>query len=192
MRNTTTALILTFFVAGAAFAAKPRIQWDTNYDNSSVSTFQWVMPPEYSLADSDPFLHQHIINAIQYQLTSRGLTEVESNADINVTYHLSVDTDVSLRSSSVGYSFGRYGMGGWGYYGYGMGGPVYTNTDVVEVERGELVVDIWDTASDQLVWRGSVSDITISGNSDKTTKNVEKAIEKMAKQYDKLRKKMDR
>ena len=78
-------------------------------------------------------------------------------------------------------------MGGWGYYGYGMGGPVSTTTRVVEYEEGTLVVDIWDADNKELVWRGSASGIMLSEKPEKTQKNVLKAIEAMAKQNAKLR-----
>jgi hypothetical protein len=170
-----------------AMAAKPQIQWDPDYEFDGVQTFQWRDPPEASLARDEPFLHSRIVNAIEFHLTEHNLTEVESNPDVYVTYHSSTDTDVNLRSTSVGYGFGGYGTRGWGYYGYGFGGPVYTDTQVVEVERGALVIDIWDADSDELIWRGSASGITLSDNPERTQKNIVKAIDKMAKQYDKLR-----
>jgi len=183
------ALASVMLIAATALADKPRIQWDTSYDFSSVGTFQWREPPEASLSDSDPFLHSRIVNAIEFELTQYGLTEVTSNPDVYVTYHASTETDVSLRSDSIGYGFGGYGLGGWGYYGYGRMGPITTsvNTRVVEIERGTLVVDVWDAGTNQLIWRGSAADITISDNPETTQKNTVKAIEKMAKQYRKLR-----
>lgn len=179
--------LLSAFIAAPCLAAKPQIQWDPNYDFGTLETFQWSETPEVSIQSSDPFLHEHIINAIEFQLTSHGLREVDSDADVRVTYHMSIDSDVRLQSTSVGYGFGNYGMGSWGYYGYGMGGPVYTDTRVVEINRGTLMVDIWDDASNELIWRGQVQDISVSDNPEKFQRNVEKAIKKMAKQADKLR-----
>ena len=180
---------LVFPIAAPAFAAKPQIQWNTDYDFSGVKTFQWRDPPGASLAQSDPFLHSHIVNAIEYQLTASGLTEVTANPDVLVTYTASTERDVSLESDSYGYSFGGYGMGRWGTYGYrvaGPIGPVTTTTRVVEVERGTLVVDIVAAATNELIWRGTAGDITVSDKPDKLRRNVEKAIESMAKQTRKL------
>lgn len=174
-----------------AKADKPQIQWDPDYDFSQVSTFAWSDTASTSIQSNDPFLHQHIINAIEYQLTSHGLAEVSDGADVRVTYHMSIDTDIRLQSTSMDYGFGNYGRPGWGYRGYGIRGPIYTDTRVVEIERGNLMVDIWDTGSNELVWRGEAADITISGNREKTIRNVEKAIERMAKQNDKLRRRED-
>ena len=189
MKFIASLLILSFLIAGTAHAAKPQIQWNPDYDFSSIQSFEWIQPPEASLVTDDPYLHEHIINAIQYQLTSRGVTEVSENGDVRVTYYMSTRTDVSLQSTTVGYGFSNYGRRGWGYYGYGFGGPVYTNTSVVEVDRGTLMVDIWDSASNELIWRGKVDDISLPGNQIKVRRNVESAIKAMAKQADKLRKK---
>lgn len=182
-------------LATSVFAAsKPQIQWDPDYDFSQVGTFAWQPSAGESLEQSDPFLHEHIINTIEFQLSSHGLTEVDSNPDVLVTYYSSTDTNVRLDSTTFGYGFGGYGRGSWGYYGYGMAGPTVasTSTRVVEYERGTLVVDIIDPELDELVWRGTVSDIVISDNPQKMQKNVTKAIEKMAKQADKLRRREER
>jgi hypothetical protein len=192
MKTTRILIAACMFYAVSASAAKPQIQWNPEYDFSSIKTFEWAESNGATLKQSEPFLHSHIVNAIEYQLTSHGLTQVDANADVRVTYYATVDTDYRLQSSSVGYGFGRYGMSGWGYYGYGMSGPIYTDTRVVEVERGTLMVDIWDTASNELIWRGSVDGITVASNLDKMKRNVDKAINAMVKQADKLRSRAER
>ena len=184
--------IVGALIATPTLAAKPQIQWNEDYDFSSVQTFMWQDSAGQSLAQSQPFLHEHIVNALEYQLTKSGLREVESGADIVVTYYGSTETEVQLRSDSYGYGFGGYGMGGWGYYGYGMGGPVSTTTRVYEYQRGTLIVDIFDPGTMELVWRGSIGDITISDSMEKTQKYIDKAIVKMAEQSRKLREKAAR
>ena len=80
----------------------------------------------------------------------------------------------------------RYGMGTWGGY-YGMSaGPVSTTTRVVEYTMGTLVVDIWDAATKELVWRGEVTDSLSDSNVEKNQKTVVKAISKLAAQGRKL------
>jgi hypothetical protein len=186
--------LLAALVAAPAFAAKPQIQWNTAYDFSTIKTFQWQDAAGESLKESDPFLHGHIINAIQYQLSASGLTEVTENPDVYVNYTASTRRDVRLESDTYGYSFGGYGYG-WGHYGYGYGypvgpiGPVQSSTRVVEIERGTLVVDIWAAASKELVWRGTAAELSVSDDPDKNRRNAEKAIEAMAKQSKRLREK---
>jgi hypothetical protein len=182
-KSLAAALLLSAF-ALTAQAQKPQIQWNNMYDFAAVETFAWQLTPGTSLEQRNPFMHSLIKNTLEAELATSGLTEVEANPDVYVNYHASTSTDVQLRSDSYGYSFGGYGMGGWGYYGMAAG-PVSTTTRVVEIEKGTLVVDIWDAATKELVWRGEVTD-TLPDNPQKAEKLVVKAIGKMAAQGRKL------
>jgi hypothetical protein len=179
-------LALGTLIAAPAYAQKPQIQWDKQYDFSHVKTFKWQQPSSPSLADSNPFMHKFIESEIEKELMNAGLMETTGDPDVYVTYHGSTQTEVQLRSTSFGYSVGGYGMGGWGMYGYSMG-PTHTTTREVETQKGTLVVDIVDAKEKQLVWRGSVSGILISDSQEKTEAAVGKAIQAMAKQNRKLR-----
>lgn len=185
------AVLVTSTLALSAQAQKPQIQWNNNYDWDAVQTFAWQDTPETSLEEKNPFMHSLIKNTIEAELATSGLTEVEANPNVWVNYHASTTTDVQLRTDSYGYSFGGYGMAGWGYYGMAAG-PVSSTTRAIEYTRGTLVVDIWDAASKQLVWRGTVSD-TLPDNVQKAEKLVVRAINKMAEQGRKLwEKELDR
>ena len=186
MRAYTAVLALAAFAATPAFAAKPQIQWDEAYDFSTIKSFQWDPNPDSSLEARNPFMHSRVVAAIEYELTASGLTEVQANPDVFVTYHTSTETQVRLESDSYGYGFGGYGGAGWGHYGYGYAGPVSTTTRVVEYEEGTLVVDIWAAASKQLIWRGTASRV-FSEDVDKAESQVVKIIKDMAKQSKKLR-----
>ncbi len=179
MRILQAAIVVAAFLTGAAYAQKPQIQWNEEYDFEAMETFQWQVTPESSLENVNPFMHSRIIAAIEYELTAGGLTEVNSNPDVYVTYHTSSEDRVRISTDSWGYGVGGYGRGGWGYYGYGYGGPVSTTTRVHEYEEGTLVVDIWDAEEQELVWRGSVTRV-FSENVNKAERQVVKAIKRMA------------
>jgi len=185
------AIVLTGLAATSAYAQRPQIQWDESYDFEAVKTFQWHYTPETSLVEREPFLHSRIKNAIEHELAG-WLTEVESNPDVYVTYHTSSESKVRVSADTWGYGFGSYGRDPWGYHGYGRyGPPARTTTRVTEYDVGTLVVDIWDAASKQLVWRGTVSR-TVSSNIDKVQRDVLKAIQQMAKRGRKLWEKANR
>jgi len=186
IRTHTAAIALIALAAAPAYAAKPQIQWDEAYDFSTIKTFQWDANPDSQLAKSNPFMHSRVMTAIEYELTASGLTEVDANPDVFVTYHTSTEKQVRLESDSYGYGFGGYGGVGWGSYGYGYGGPVSTTTRVVEYDTGTLVVDIWAASSKQLIWRGTASRV-FSENVEKAESQVVKIIKDMASQSKKLR-----
>jgi hypothetical protein len=188
MRTCTTVVALTALLALPAYAAKPQIQWDEAYDFSTIKTFQWDAHPDSSLEKRNPFMHSRVVTAIEYELTASGLTEVQSNPDVFVTYHTSTENKVRLESDSYGYGFGGYGTVGWGHYGYGVGyaSPVSTTTRVVEYDEGTLVVDIWAAKTKQLIWRGTATRV-FSEDVKKAESQVVKIIKSMASQSKKLR-----
>ena len=185
----TFVLLAALALAPAAYAAKPNIQWNKDYDFSHIKTFAWQEPTAPSLAQSNPFMHKFLEDQIELRLTEAGLMKAAAGAapDVLVTYHGSVMNQVQLQSDSFGYGFGGYGGAGWGMYGYGAAGPVSTTTRVVNYQEGTLVVDIVDPIKKELVWRGSTTPILISDSNDKTEKNISKALDQMVKQNTKLR-----
>lgn len=67
-------------------------------------------------------------------------------------------------------------MSGFGG-GFGGGfGEATTTEDTYNV--GTLVVDLFDSNTKKLIWRGSASE-TLSQKSDKNIKNLDKGVEKM-------------
>ena len=181
------AVLAGALIASTAFAAKPQVQWNASFDFSAIDSFAWKnSPAAVSLEQSDPFLHSHIVNTIEFELTNRGLTETDSNPDVLVTYYGTVESEIQLQSDSYGYGWGAYGSPGWNYYGYGRSRPVTTTTRVVEYETGTLVIDIIDAASNTLIWRGSASGISVTNDAARMRKNITKAIGRIVKQSQKL------
>jgi hypothetical protein len=179
-------LALGTLVASPAFAQKPNIQWDKAYDFSKVKTFMWQPPSAPSLEDENPFMHKFVVSSIEMELQKVGFMETTENPDVYVTYHGSINTEISYRSTSFGFSVGSYGMGPWGGMSGVAAGPTHTNTQEIETKKGTLVVDIVDAKEKELVWRGTSSGILISDSQEKTEKAVGNAIKDMAKQGRKL------
>ncbi len=75
----------------------------------------------------------------------------------------------------LGPGFGYGGYGGW--WGGGWGGGENTTT-VREIPIGTLVVDMYDTHTKNLVWRGT-SNETDSDNMNKNSGKLQKAIDEM-------------
>jgi hypothetical protein len=67
------------------------------------------------------------------------------------------------------------GFGGGWRWGGGFGDAT---TTVDNYKVGTLVVDLFDTNTKTLIWRGSSSD-TLSDKSDKNIKNLDKGVQKM-------------
>ena len=125
-------------------------------------------------ASEDQLINQEIKRAIDEQLAQKGLTRVDKNADLQVGYHAAIRQEQSLYLSGVG-----WGARSWG----GMSdGSVQGQTSSVPI--GTIVVDLYDPVQKQLIWRGDATKtIDLKKDPDKNYKNLQKAMEKLFKNY---------
>ena len=56
-------------------------------------------------------------------------------------------------------------------------------TTVRTYDKGTLIVDIWDAASNELVWRGTAANITVTDNPTKMEKRIDKVLKKMVDKW---------
>jgi len=72
--------------------------------------------------------------------------------------------------------------GGWGWRRFGGAGFGDATTTTETYKVGTLVIDLFDTKTKQLIWRGSSSG-TLSNNSNKNIQILDKGVEKLFKQF---------
>jgi hypothetical protein len=121
----------------------------------------------------DQRVDQEVKRAVDEQLAQKGLIKVEKNADIQVVHYVAIHEEKSI--SLLG-SAGRGGSGWWGVDS--VQGETYT------IRIGTLVVDLYDPARHQLIWRGDVTKtIDLKKDPDKNYKNLQKAMAKLFKNY---------
>ena len=88
-------------------------------------------------------------------------------------------TAVAVRRDRAEYDTFYEGLGpGWRWRGWGG----ISTTTVETVPVGTLVMDVYQTGSHHLVWRGMAHD-TLSDNPEKNAKKLAKAIDKMLSKF---------
>jgi hypothetical protein len=155
--------------AGFLYAQDVKTDRDKHVDFSKYHTFTWIKEPK----TENPLMKQRIIDAVNTQLAAAGLRLVESHADLGVAANTATRQEHTLQGFYDGFP------GGWGWHRY-WGGPVMTYVDTYEV--GTLVVDLFDTETKQVVWWASATD-TISDKPEKNAEHLNKAVEKMFKDF---------
>jgi hypothetical protein len=155
------------------------IDYDQSADFESYKTFAWAPTKETSVDDSSPPIHQRIVEAIESKLQAGGLKLVNSNPDLYVTYHTDEKQEMQLNTSHWGYGYG----GGWYWDPYWHWGPSMSTTTTYEYTRGTLIIDIWDAATKNLVWRGTVEKV-VEEDFEKTSKDIYKAIDRLAAEWE--------
>jgi uncharacterized protein DUF4136 len=166
--------LLLAIVPTLAFAQKTTYDFDKDVNFASIHTFAL----KEGTPAGNPLIDKRLAEAIQSQMTAKGLKADEANPDVWVVYHVSVDKKKELNGYTTG-------MGGYGAYGWGWGGGMSTtNMRVNEILEGTLIIDIASASKKALVWRGvGVKEIDTGAKPDKRDKNINKAVEKILKNY---------
>ena len=145
---------------------------DTNF--GAIRTFAFkdvppMAPDAYQTTVFDsPLVRERTHAAITAQLEARGMKRTNRNPDVYI---------VTQRSYKVEYTyFGPWGWGNpyWGGYGYG---GWYGGGDVYEQLRGTLTVDMVDSRTGALLWRGiETSNVHQDAKPAKRDKRVNKEV----------------
>jgi hypothetical protein len=156
----SVGIVLLF--ATAAFSGV-KTDYDRNADFSHYKTYSWE-----KVQTKDPLWVGRIKEAVNTDLAAKGLTPVESGGDISI---VAMETTQNHRTLNTFYD----GFGGGWRWGGGFGNAT---TTVDNYKVGTLVVDLFDTKTKNLIWRGSSSD-TLSKDSAKNIKNLDKGVQKI-------------
>jgi hypothetical protein len=173
-RNTLLGGILALSLATvpAAFAQDVHTDYDHNARFETFRTFSFA-----KVKTEDPLYEQRLRDDIAADLQKRGLQMVPSGGDLAITAIGGVHNQQEYNSfySGLGPGFGWRGWGGWWGGGWGTG---ETTTTVRQVPVGTLMVDLYDTRSHNLVFRGRAQ-ADLHRNEDKNINLVHKTVDKM-------------
>ncbi len=174
-----TALIVQ---AGNIYASEDNVDYDHSVDFSKFQTFQMADTSKGALAQANQLMDQRVHDLVVKHMTALGMKEVTENPDLMVTY------DASTKENHVLNTFGApmgpvgFGMGvGWRRFG-GVGMATTTETTFTD---GTLVIDAYTPADKKMVWRGT-AEAAVSDNPEKTTKHIEKSLDKLFEKWQKI------
>ena len=170
--------IATTCLAGLVLAQDVRYNFDEKADFSKYKTYRWEKHPK-SLDVDDLTLGQ-LQKGFESALAAKGLTRKDGDpTDLVIVFQLAMNQEKELTSYNMGgYGYGPYWRGGW----YGGTGMTTATTSTINI--GTVVLDMYDTSTKSLVWRGSASKtIDAKAKQDKRQKNIQKAADKMMKNY---------
>ena len=171
--------IFILFVTGA-YAQDVHYNYDRGANFSSYKTYQWVQLPGPGGAVPDQLIDESIKQSVDEQLAQKGFTKVENGADLQVGYHAVVREEKGINLSAFGMGSGPWG--GWGGPSGWGSGTVTGQTSTISV--GTLIVDMYDPAKKQLIWRGDATKtIDLKKDPDKNYRNLQKAMTKLFKNY---------
>jgi len=156
-----------FVCIASAIAAGQRVSvnYNRSQDFSQFHTYAWGSDNPNQIRNS--ILAQQAQSDIDDALQGKGLQKVQEaqNPDLILTASGGMKQQTSYQA------WGMRGIGG------GMGG-ITPEQNVV----GTMIVDLYAAKTQSLVWRGIAQD-TLSDSGKKNSEKVDKAVQKMFKQY---------
>jgi hypothetical protein len=168
-RRYSLPLVALLLAGGALTAQDVKYNLMPGTDFSKYHTYKWV--PIEGGAHPNQIMDAEIKQAVDAQLSANGLTKTDSDkADLHVGYQIAADQEKQWNA---------YGMGGGIRWGGGMATATQSTINV-----GTLVRDMYDPSTKQLVWTGKAPRaIDPSSNRQKNQKHLNKAMEKLLKNY---------
>ena len=162
---------MMFLFAGAASAQQVKTDYDRGANFGQYKTYSWAQVKTKDALDVD-----RIKTAVNAALAAKGWTQVDSGGDVCI-----VAIEITQNRQTLNTFYDGFG-GGWGWRRFGGAGFGDATTTTETYKVGTLVVDLFDTKTKQLIWRGTSSN-TLSNNSDKNIKNLDKGADKMFKHF---------
>jgi hypothetical protein len=172
---------LTFGAVGVV-AQDVRYDFDKDQDFSKYKTYKWV--PIKGADQPDDLTAKQITGAIDEVLAKKGLTKTDSDtANLYIGYQTAIGAEKQYTSYNTGWGYGPgWGSGWYGYNGGMSSTTTYGSTSTVYV--GQLDLSMYDSTQKQLVWRGvATKTLDPEAKPDKKQKNINKAAEKLLKNY---------
>jgi len=171
-------------LASPSVAGDIHIDFDKDFDFSSVHSYTWKDDPKTSLSQDNPFFHERILEVVDARLYRAGIKKAESAPDIYMGYRVSTSTDLSLDSPFFGYGYplgwywDPYWNSVWATPNMPSGGRTYT--------KGTLLIEAWTRESNTLIWRGS-STGAVTTDYDKMSKRIFKLVGQIADRWRDMR-----
>jgi hypothetical protein len=160
------ALLLLAGMASVARAQDVRTDYDHKVQFEQFHTYSWG-----KVKTTNALWESRIRDAVDKQLSQKGWQKVDSGGDV-------VLTAVGGTQNQQEYQTFYDGMGGWRWGGLGD----LSTTTVQNIRIGTLLVDMYNASNKQLIWRASSSN-TLSSKPEHNEKTLDKAVEKMFKDF---------
>ena len=161
---------LALMLGTIAFAQSVTYDFDRATDFSRFKTYAWVRGTNVN----DELSHKRIVRAVESQLALHGMSQAAAGEqpDVLIAYHATFDKNLQINGFSSG----------WGPYRFG--GMRSGTATAEEILIGTLAVDVVNAQTNTIVWRGmATKEIDVKANADKRDKNINKAAEKIFKNY---------
>lgn len=180
-RTSFICLIGASVLAGCSSVSVNR-DFDSTFDFSQLKTYAWQHEeqPETGVPKIDNDLNDKRIRAaVEQDLAVKGFKKVDkADADCWIAYFMDFQQRIDGSGSSVSFGMGTGSAGRAGGVGWSSGGTVS------DYEEAQLMIDILNPESEEMIWRGQGRRRTSSRSSpEKMTATVNDAVTRILKKF---------
>jgi len=154
------SIVLTFTALILAGCTSVAVRYDyrPDADFSALKFFAWKYDEQPETGDvrvDNALLDYRIRRAVDQVLKDKGFTKNNrETADFVVAYHLIFRRRMECSTATFGFRTGWYD-----HYG-----SIYSSTDFRDYEESLIIIDIFDSKKDTLLWRGTGSRPSYQGS----------------------------
>jgi hypothetical protein len=170
------AVLFSILLISISSCATMKVYTDFDRDLSvrNYATFGWPEAKQFE-GKNDPLYYnelndKRIKNETSIQLKKNGYEFTETNPALKVHYHIVLNDRALLNPDP----FGTYGQD-W----------ITRNVNVSEFREGTLIIDLMDSKTNNLVWRGWAVNFLDEDNPDKMEDQFNTAIRKIFEKFPK-------
>ncbi len=145
------------------------VEYDKRDDFSKYKTYAW----RQGTPTLDPLMQQQIQRAVERELESKGLTQVDHTPDLYVVTHTSTRLERRVDVNELGYS---------GFLWRRRGDRYPPTTQIYYIPTATFGVDVLDSVSRRPVWR-SLTIEYLRDSSEKNAKRIENTVRKIFKKF---------
>lgn len=158
-------LIALLIVSTSALQVDVKTDYDHKVNFSQYKTYSWL-----KVETPNSLWDKRVKEAVDEVLAEKGWTQVPADGDVSIVAIGTTQEKPTLRTFYDGFD-------GWYWNGF-----LTATTTVENYTVGTLVLDMFDTKTKRLIWRGSASDV-LSGKPEKDEGKLKKAVQKMFEHF---------
>lgn len=159
---------VAFLLLGCANQIFVQTDYDRSVDLSKLNKYRWLdntSVEEVNLPlDFNTKREENLKRAVNKQLKAKGYTLSDEGAMILVHYFIVIENKTAIRTEPFGYFYTPY----W----------EMSSAEAVRYQEGTLIIDLMDSRTCTLLWRGSAMSV-LDENNTMTDDLIRKAVEKI-------------
>ena len=166
-----SALVGTAMAGVPVLAQTVTIDYDHTVNFLKFKTYTWE-----KVHATDPSIEDRINIAVKRDMTGRYMTEAAKGGDVTLT---AVEATQDKQEFSTFYD----GLGDYSWQRpWGSAGFMDTQATLGDIPLDTLVIDMYDTKTHKLLWRGTVTQ-PVGGSEDKNDQKIDKAVTLLISKY---------